>query len=243
MHALLMRGLLDNRDIGKIRASGFRIGGSSYRPTEDNRVLTHDFSQLCWKASEIENPYEASFFLLAGLSYLQAFEDGNKRTGRLACNIPLLANGLPPMSFTTMKGSDYTAGLIVFYESGNPSVLADVITEAYAQTAPLYSSSLATQKVPRGIEIRLRREIDDTIQEIVRGVIDNPSSNVDEIANSSIERCFRDLPQPDLEIVHGSIVDVLENLTPENSVAWGVTPEHAESFNRIKRGSSLPEPS
>ena len=139
LHALLMRRLLDNRDLGKIRASEVMISGSSYRPSADHRVLTHDLNQLCWKASQIKSPYEASFFLLAGLSYLQTFEDGNKRTGRLACNIPLLSAGLPPMSFMDMDGAAYTAGLVLFYDTGNPAVLADVVVETYTHTAPLYS--------------------------------------------------------------------------------------------------------
>lgn len=238
LHALLMRGLLDNRDIGKIRASGVRIGGSSYRPSEDSRALTHDFSQLCWKASEIESPYEASFFLLAGLSYLQAFEDGNKRTGRLACNIPLLANGLPPMSFTTMGGSDYTVGLIVFYESNDPSILAEVIAEAYAQTAPIYSSSLATQRVPHRIEIHLRQEIDETIQQIVRETITGTYIDTEEL----IGRRFSDLATNDLEIIREAIRDALKNLTPENSVAWGVSSEDADSYRLAGLGGATPEP-
>ena len=151
LHALLMRGLLDNRDLGKVRASEVRIGGSSYRPSADHRILMHDLNQLCWKASQIKSPCEASFFLLAGLSYLQTFEDGNKRTGRLACNVPLLSAGLPPMSFMSMDGAAYIAGLVVFYETGNPAVLADVVVETYTRIAPLYSSSAATRRVPRGI--------------------------------------------------------------------------------------------
>ena len=36
------------------------------------------------KARRIKNPVEAAFFLWVHLAYLQPFEDGNKRTSRLA---------------------------------------------------------------------------------------------------------------------------------------------------------------
>jgi Fic family protein len=98
LHSLSMRDLLDAAALGRVRDndSDIRIGGSCYKPLRDHRHLSMDFSALCWAASEVENPFEASFLLLAGTAYLQAFSDGNKRVGRLSCNLPLLRAGLPP---------------------------------------------------------------------------------------------------------------------------------------------------
>ncbi|OFZ16403.1 MAG: hypothetical protein A2X86_22055 [Bdellovibrionales bacterium GWA2_49_15] len=42
----------------------------------------------------IHDPFEQSFFALAHLSYMQAFEDVNKRTARLVANIPLIKTNL-----------------------------------------------------------------------------------------------------------------------------------------------------
>jgi len=47
--------------------------------------------QIAIKAAAIRNPVEAAFFLWIHVAYLQAFADGNKRTGRLSANMPLLA--------------------------------------------------------------------------------------------------------------------------------------------------------
>jgi hypothetical protein len=185
----------------------------------------------------VENPYEAAFFLLAGISYLQAFEDGNKRVGRLACNIPLLSNSLPPISFTTMRASDYVAGLTVFYESGDLSVLADIIAEGYAQTAMLYSSSQASRRVPHQIEIRMRHEIDDTIQHVItKKIID--SFVIGELVKSR----FRDVFRRDLEIVQSSVLDVVSNMTPENAIAWGVDANLAGEYRALRLPMSAPEP-
>jgi Fic family protein len=42
------------------------------------------------KLNLIQDPFEQSFFALVQLSYMQAFEDVNKRTVRLIANIPLI---------------------------------------------------------------------------------------------------------------------------------------------------------
>ena len=72
-----------------------------------------------------KDPFEASFLLLAGLSYLQAFWDGNKRMGRLLSNEPLLRAGLPPLSFIGIDKTPYILGLIEFYEVGSTGLLGD----------------------------------------------------------------------------------------------------------------------
>ncbi|WAH61865.1 Fic family protein (plasmid) [Pseudomonas silvicola] len=47
------------------------------------------FDIIIKKARLINNPVESAFFLWVNIAYLQPFEDGNKRTSRLAANIPL----------------------------------------------------------------------------------------------------------------------------------------------------------
>ncbi len=99
VHAMLMRDLIAPEDLGRIRAHDVRITSSSYKPSNDPSQLSADLSSLLWKAEQTTNPFEAGFLLLAGLSYLQAFADGNKRMGRIFANVPLLTQGKPPLSF------------------------------------------------------------------------------------------------------------------------------------------------
>ena len=70
------------------------IGGSSYTPLDNRFQLEEELFRLTSLANQIENPFEQSLFLLVYLSYLQAFWDVNKRTARLAANIPLLKKHL-----------------------------------------------------------------------------------------------------------------------------------------------------
>jgi hypothetical protein len=64
---------------------------------------------------------------MAGLSYLQAFVDSNKRMGRILANGPLLARSKPPMSVIGIDRSNYLSGLVAFYEIGDTSLLANAI--------------------------------------------------------------------------------------------------------------------
>ena len=75
------------------------IAQSSYQPLDIPYAIEEEFEVLIDKASEIIDPFEQSFFLLVHIPYLQAFDDINKRTSRIASNIPLLKADLAPMSF------------------------------------------------------------------------------------------------------------------------------------------------
>ncbi len=81
---------------------------------------------LIEKAATINDPFEQSFFLLVHIPYLHSFDDINKRTSRIASNIPLLKADLVPMSFLTMDDSAYIDGLIGIYELNNVSLLSEV---------------------------------------------------------------------------------------------------------------------
>lgn len=117
IHALLSDGLLaDPAMSGRLRAMPVGISHSSYRPLDDAVTIAVAFDILLHKAAQITDPFEQSFFLLAHIPYLQGFADVNKRTSRLASNIPLLKSDPAPMSFTTMDDSDYIDGLIGVYD-------------------------------------------------------------------------------------------------------------------------------
>ncbi len=71
--------------------------------------------------------------------YIQLFEDGNKRTSRIAMNIPIVQNSLAPFSFSDIRGRDYTFGPLAFYERGKHNFLANAFTAAYKKSAARYS--------------------------------------------------------------------------------------------------------
>ncbi len=84
--------------------------------TYARKVLEPFLIDLSWSSSRLEgnrytlldtkNPIEAAFFLWVNLAYLQPFEVGNKRTSRLAANIPLMLYNCSPLSFLDVGRED-----------------------------------------------------------------------------------------------------------------------------------------
>ena len=80
LHALLADNLLgDPSAPGRLRREAIAISQSVYHPLEVPQLIAECFESLLAKASEIEDPFEQSFFLMVQLPYLQPFIDVNKR--------------------------------------------------------------------------------------------------------------------------------------------------------------------
>lgn len=164
IHALLSDGLLaDPAMAGRLRRFPVGIAQSNYKPLDDRFAIEEEFEIMIEKAAAITDPFEQSFFLLVHVPYLQAFEDVNKRTSRIASNIPLLKADLAPMSFLTMNDSDYVSGLIGVYELNNVSLLREAYIDAYLASAENYRLIRAEVESPEKAAL--------TYREFVRGAV------------------------------------------------------------------------
>lgn len=165
IHALLADGLLaDPAMAGRLRRMPVGITHSSYRPLADAIEIEEEFRILVHKAAAIPDPFEQSFFLLAHIPYLQAFDDVNKRTARVAANIPLLKGDLAPMSFLTMDDRAYVDGLIGIYELNDVALLREAYIDAYVTSAENYRTLRAELEVPEKAALAYR----DFVREAVR---------------------------------------------------------------------------
>ncbi|MDR3481203.1 MAG: Fic family protein [Burkholderiaceae bacterium] len=80
------------------------------------------------------HPVESAFYLMTRIPYLQPFANGNKRTARLAANLPLLSNGLLPISFVDFNRAKYIQGMAAFYELGSPQIMEGVFVNGYVRS-------------------------------------------------------------------------------------------------------------
>jgi Fic family protein len=168
IHALLSESLLgDPAASGRIRNIAVSIGGSTYIPLENPHVLRECFQLFVEKINRIEDPFEQSFFSIVHLSYLQAFEDVNKRTARLVANIPLVKQNLKPLSFTDVNKDAYVTALLAVYENNNISLLRDLYLWAYRRSSQRYTAIQQSLGEPNLLKLRYRTEI----QEIVKTII------------------------------------------------------------------------
>ena len=114
------------------------IRESTYVPIGNPEDIRVAFRRVLDLARKILDPFEQSFFLLIHLAYLQAFEDVNKRTSRLASNIPLFKQNLCPLSFVGVERHDYTDALLALYEKNAVQPMLDLYVWAYSRSCSEY---------------------------------------------------------------------------------------------------------
>ncbi|MEK7530034.1 MAG: Fic family protein, partial [Patescibacteria group bacterium] len=64
----------------------------------------------------MQTQYAKALVALVGVSYIQPFEDGNKRTSRLMADALLLTHGYAPLSYRSVNEKEYREAMLVFYE-------------------------------------------------------------------------------------------------------------------------------
>jgi fido (protein-threonine AMPylation protein) len=169
LHAVLMQDLLADADgLGTIRRKIVNISDTVYVPAQAPSVLHEMFERIVEKARLIRNPIEAAFFLWTNLAYLQPFEDGNKRTSRLAANIPLMLYNCAPLSFLDVDQSDYASAMMAIYELRDASIAVDLFEWTYRRSIMKYQVILESMGAPDPLRLHYRQALSDAIGLIVR---------------------------------------------------------------------------
>jgi hypothetical protein len=173
LHGLLSDNLLaDPQACGRLRAIPVRIGGTVYHPLEVPQLIDECFRQILATASEIENPFEKSFFVMVHLPYLQPFEDVNKRVSRLAANIPLIRRNFCPLSFVDVPDRAYLDGSLAVYELNRVELLRDVFIWAYQRSCARYSAVRQSLGDPDPFRLRYRVQIKEFVAKVVLNCLD-----------------------------------------------------------------------
>ncbi len=113
IHRLLVEDLNVSLNI-RNRAVG--ISGTNYRPLDNEFQIKDALVDLCALINQKENVLEKALLVLALISYIQPFSDGNKRTARIISNALLLQQGYCPISFRTVDSIEYKKAMLIFYE-------------------------------------------------------------------------------------------------------------------------------
>jgi Fic family protein len=228
IHALLADGLLtDPAMAGRLRRMPVGITHSSFRPLDDQFQIEEEFDILIEKATAIPDPFEQSFFLLVHIPYLQAFADINKRTSRIASNIPLLKSDLAPMSYLTMDDRAYVDGLIGIYELNNVSLLREAYIDAYLTSAENYRTLRAEIETPEKAALVYR----DFVRKAVRqSVLEWKAFRPEIIMTMAAEA---DIPEADREELVNYIGNEFRGLHEGNVIRYRLRPEDLEGITRI----------
>lgn len=225
IHALLADSLLGDPSLtGRLRKMAVSITHSSYRPLDNPFLIAEEFEIVVQKAAAIADPFEQSFFLMVHIPYLQAFEDVNKRTSRIAANIPLLKNDLVPISFVTMDDQAYVDGLLGVYELNEVSLLGEAYAEAYRTSTERYRMLRAEVDQPEKAAVAYRDFVRDVVR---RSVLEwkafSPEKALELAAKAEI-------PEPDRQAAVDYAERQFQGLHAGNLIRYRLRPADLEAL-------------
>ena len=87
----------------------------------------------------MKSPYAKALIALLGISYIQPFNDGNKRTSRLLANALLLSHNCSSLSYRSVDEDEYRSAILVFYELNSIMPLKQIFISQYIFAADNYA--------------------------------------------------------------------------------------------------------
>lgn len=168
IHSLLSQGLLKRDDLcGAIRDHAVEITSSAYQPPGTRQEIEPIFRMVCQQAAAIEDPLEQAFFILTHLPYLQPFSDCNKRTARIASNIPLLRAGLHPISWMGVDEDQYIDAILAVYEHNDTTLLEQMFVETMITSGERLREQARMSPARLQLKARYAHALEKSIREVV----------------------------------------------------------------------------
>ncbi len=136
LHGILVKDLSVNKGL---RQKPVGVTGSRYRPLDNVHQIREAVEELAAAIARVKTPYAKALLALLGISYIQPFDDGNKRTARIMANAMLLAYNRAPLSYRSVEEKDYREAILVFYEINSIMPLKDIFIGQYVFAAKNYA--------------------------------------------------------------------------------------------------------
>lgn len=227
VHSALAENLLPNpADEGRIRQHAVDIGKSVYRPLSTPQQIEDALDALLGKANRIEDPFEQSFFMMVHVPYLQPFADINKRTSRLAANLPLFRANLCPLTFLDVPEQAYSRAILGVYEMTRVELLRDLYVWAYERSTQEYLAIKQDLAEPDPLRLAWR----DFIKQTIREVITHPERD----PLSSIQRAVAErVPEGEQTGVQALTVEELRRLHEGVLARYGLRPSEYAAWKAL----------
>lgn len=233
LHAALAENLLpDARDEGRIRQHAVLIGQSVYRPLSAPQQIDSAFDSLLAKADAIEDPFEQSFFVMVHLPYLQPFADINKRTSRLAANLPLFRANLCPLTFIDVPEQAYSRAVIGLYETTRIELLRDLYVWAYERSTREYLAIRRELVAPDPF----RQQWREVTRQVVYAVISTPAADPLQVITAQVNAL---VPPEEQANVQALIIEELRRLHEGVLARYGLRPAQLGAWQDAQGRSTL----
>lgn len=119
-------------EVGQFRSGQVSIAGTEYKPPKADE-LDELFERVIKEILELGDICQQAYRLHLDFARSQFFYDGNKRTGLLMLNGHLMSNGYSPLSIPAKRLTEYNAGMIEFYESGNHEEMMNFLKKCHEE--------------------------------------------------------------------------------------------------------------
>jgi len=181
---------------------------------------------LLEKANQITDAFEQSFFLLVHLPYLQPFADINKRTSRLAANLPLFRANLCPLTFLDVPEQAYSRATLGVYEMTRVELLRDLYVWAYERSTQEYLAIKQDLVEPDPLRLAWRDFIKQTIRDLVTQPELEPLSCIQRSVAASV-------PDGEQASVQALIVEELRRLHEGVLARYGLRPSEYTAWKAV----------
>lgn len=226
LHSALAENLLPNpADEGRVRQHAVDIGKSVYRPLSTPQQIDDLLDVLLGKANQITDPFEQSFFMMVHLPYLQPFADINKRTSRLAANLPLFRANLCPLTFLDVPEVAYSRAILGVYEMTRVELLRDLYVWAYERSTQEYLAIKQELAEPDPLRLAWR----DLIKTTIREVVTQPHIDAITLIQNAVDN---KVPEAERASVQALMVEELRRLHEGVLARYGLRPSEFASWNR-----------
>ena len=233
LHALLAENLLDHpQDAGRLRTTAVGVAGTMYIPTAIPQLIEEMFELLLAKAAAITDPYEQALFLMVQLPYLQPFIDVNKRTSRLAANIPLIKLNLVPLSFIGVPERAYTESVMAVYEFNRVELIRDVFVWAYERSCQRYVTVRDSLPEPDPFRLKYRT----TLREVIGSIIKDGKKPTLGVIRKQVRKL---VPANDLSRFGEVALQDLRGLHEGNIARYGLRPSEFRAWLSNQAGDNV----
>lgn len=124
--------IVDNLGIAKgIRKRLVGITGTKYQPLDNEHQIKEALEKTVKIINNLKDPFSKTLAAILMISYIQPFEDGNKRTARLLGDALLLAYGACPLSFRSVDEADYKKAMVLFYEQNSARFFKELFIQQF----------------------------------------------------------------------------------------------------------------
>lgn len=200
----------------------------SIAPYRHPQQIDGQLDILLGKANQISDPFEQSFFMMVHLPYLQPFADINKRTSRLATNLPLFRANLCPLTFLDVPEHAYSRAILGVYEMARVELLRDLYVWAYERSTQEYLAIKQDLVEPDPVRLAWRDFIKQTVHEVVTQTDREPLSIIQHAVVNHI-------PEGEHDNVRALIVEELRRLHEGVLARYGLKPSELTAW-KAKRG-------